>query len=293
MSRGFLIFAHNNEEIDYTLIALCNALLIKANSKEKSVTLVTDKWSHDWMIEHHGADLVNRAFEHVIFTELPPVTSRQPRSFHDTYSTKKELTWNNHGRVTAYELSPYEETVVVDADYLIMDNSLDHVWGGTSDFMINRNALTLEHKLPHVNEIYVDPFSIPMYWATCFYFRKGETAQMMFNMIEHVRDNYEFYQLLYKLPGRLYRNDYAFSIAIHSLANCIPDGIESLPNPVILTSFDRDELIDVRHNELVFLVNDDEQRWEFRATKVEGLNVHVMNKFSIARMAPKIIEVYG
>lgn len=294
MSRGHLMFAHNNEEIDYTLIALCNALMIKANLKEKEVALITDKWSHDWLIEHHGESLVNKAFDQIIHTELPAVTSRQPRNFHDTYSTKKELTWNNHGRASAYELSPFEETVVLDADYLVMDSSLDHVWGGSADFMINRAALTLEHKLPHGDEIHVEPFGIPMYWATCFYFKKNEVAELVFKMVEHVRDNYEYYQMLYRLPGRLYRNDYAFSIAIHALSGCLPDGVEALPNPTIFTSFDRDELIDVPgKNELIFLVNDDEQSWRFRASRVQGTNVHVMNKFSITRMAPKLIEVYG
>ena len=36
-----------------------------------------------------------------------------------------------------YELSPYDETLVIDGDYFIMNDVLDQVWGSENDFMIN------------------------------------------------------------------------------------------------------------------------------------------------------------
>lgn len=289
MSRGFLIFAHNNEEIDYTLIALCNALMIKANLKENAVALVTNRGSYDWLVEHQGEELVARAFDHIIFQAGE---DGQTRRFRDTASTQKELAWRNRSRATAYTLSPFDETVVIDADYLIQDDTLDRVWG-SSEFRINRHAITLEHKVPHADEMYVSPFTIPLYWATCFYFQKNETAKLLFDMVEHVRENYEFYRMLYRFPGKLYRNDYAFSIAMHVIGGCIPDSVDTLPSPTILTSFDCDEMIAVPgRNELTFLVNDSDEPWRFRVSKVSGINVHVMNKFSIVRCAPKLLEAF-
>ena len=45
MSRGVLIFAHNNEGIDYVKIACANALMIRKNMDVDGITLVTDDTS--------------------------------------------------------------------------------------------------------------------------------------------------------------------------------------------------------------------------------------------------------
>ena len=107
--------------------------------------------------------------------------------------------------------------------------------------------------------------------------------------------NYEFYRYVYGFKGRLYRNDFTFSIAIHMLNGFgSQETIPSLPVPKLLTSFDCDELIEVpARNEFLFLVNDTSERWRFRATRVSGMNVHVMNKFSIIRHADRFLELYG
>ena len=44
-SRGILMFAHNNEEIDYFRLAVANAKLIKKNLKINNITVVTDPHS--------------------------------------------------------------------------------------------------------------------------------------------------------------------------------------------------------------------------------------------------------
>ena len=42
MSKGFIMFAHNNNEIDYPKLAVVNALIIKQNCNIKDVTVVTN-----------------------------------------------------------------------------------------------------------------------------------------------------------------------------------------------------------------------------------------------------------
>lgn len=292
MTRGFLMFAHNNEEIDYILIALCNALMIKKNLVENNVAVITNKGSYDWLLKSHGKELIDKAFDHVIIQDRP--RNSQTRNYRDTQVTTKELSWHNIGRSTAYDLTPFDETVVLDADYLVLDKSLDHVWGSPHEFMMNKNITTLNHTSPHDDEIRLNPFGIPLYWATCFYFRKGELAQNIFHMVEHVRDNYDYYQFLYRFPGKLFRNDYAFSIAIHALAGWVEDGVETLPIPILLTSFDSDELLQVKSlNRLTFLVSQSKDEGKFICSTVDSVNVHIMNKFSIVRCAPDIISLYG
>ena len=59
--------------------------------------------------------------------------------------------------------------------------------------------------------------SIDMWWATGFYFKKSDFMQMYFNLIQHIKDNWNYYRLIYQIPNNNYRNDFAFSIAIHIL----------------------------------------------------------------------------
>ena len=41
MSKGFMMFAHNNDEIDYLKLAVVNAMLIKQNCDIHDITVVT------------------------------------------------------------------------------------------------------------------------------------------------------------------------------------------------------------------------------------------------------------
>lgn len=294
MSRGYLIFANNNPQVDYGLLALINALMIKANCRENNVSLVTDEGTIGWLRQSRGA-LVDQTFDQVIVRPWDEMSNGNERRFNDTLSTTHTLPWYNALRPSAYTLTPYEETILIDSDYLVADRSLDATWGSQDEIMINRDAVTLEHKLPPTGECWLDPFTIPMSWATCVYFRKGERAKLLFDLVSHVRENYEFYRYVYGFKGKLYRNDFTFSIAIHMLNGFgSRETIPSLPVPKLLTSFDCDELIEVpARNEFLFLVNDTSERWRFRATRVTGMNVHVMNKFSIIRHADRFIELYG
>lgn len=280
MSKGYLIFAHNNQEIDYVEIALVNALMIRRHSRVKDVSIVTDRASIDAVRDKHGS-IVDQAFQNVILRSAPE--GRQTRAFHDGEKAKK-LSWHNGSRSTAYDLTPYRETVLLDADYLIQDNTLDHVWGSYDDFLMNRNILTLTGEPPAPQEVRLEPFGIPLYWATCVFFRKGEIATRMFETVEHVRDNYDYYQHLYRFPGGLFRNDYAFSIAAHLIGGWTEGGINSLPCPTLLSSFDTEQLIDASDG-LLFVSNG-------MASRIRGTSVHVMNKFSLARCVPQLLEVY-
>ena len=100
----------------------------------------------------------------------------------------------------------------------------------------------------------------------------------------HVKDKYNYYAMIYGFPVQLYRNDYAFSIAVHMLSgftHC--DDIATLPSPFLFTSFDCDELIDIpSKNDLTFLLNDRRETWRFTVTRTKGISVHVMNKFAIS-----------
>lgn len=294
-SKGFLIFAHNNDLIDYCLIALCNALMIKSNMPGSKVVLVTDSGALKYLYSIQKEELISQAFDRIIETK-PLVIGTGERKILDTKSTTHTITWKNGGRVSAYDMSPFNETIVVDCDYLIMDRTLSLCWGSRHNLMMNRDIRLLTHTPPGDSERRVDAAGIALYWATAIYFRKSEEAETFFGVVEHVRDTYDYYRFLYDFPKGAYRNDYAFSVAAHMMNGFFESGnyIAPLPCPYIFTSLDRDDLIDVpAKNELLLLANDTREDWRFLPTRVKGVSLHVMNKFSIVRNAEKIIALYG
>ena len=294
MSKGFLIYAHNNEEIDYGKVALVCALMIKANLNTNATCLVTDEGTIGWLRTSMGDEMVDYAFDHIKILSYEQATGGSlKKKFLDTKSTSKTLSWHNGSRSSAYDLTPFDETIILDSDVLVQDTTFDLVWGNDEDIMINCKAITLEHKKPGANEVRLDNMGIPMYWATMVYFQKTERAKLLFDLVAHIKEKYSYYQYVYEFPGKLYRNDYAFSIAIHML-NGFLENNEFKPFPVdtILSSFDIDELFDVRKDELLFMVNSSEDHWKFTINNVKGINVHCMNKYALLRQSDKLIDIY-
>jgi len=290
MSRGVVIHAYNNEQIDYALIALCNALLIR-DHLQVPICLISDRGSLGWLRQQHG-DIVDRVFDQIMYDDRSAIHGE--RRFSDTPSTSHMLPWYNTTRPDTYDLSPYTETLLIDADYLILDDTLNKVWGSRHEVMINRDIVSLNHGPTPTCERWLEETGIQLCWATCIYFRKSASAAMLFDLVKHVRQHYPYYSMIYGFPAKLYRNDYAFSIAVHMMSGFTRcDDIATLPSPVLLTSFDCDELIDVAsNNDLVFLMNDRIDRWRFTLTRTKGVSVHVMNKFAITRHAEKFISRY-
>jgi hypothetical protein len=193
-----------------------------------------------------------------------------------------------------YDLSPFEETLLLDSDYLICNDSLKHVWGSVEEIMINRSAIGLNHQPLVGQEFRLNPFGIKMYWATAIYFKKGEKARTLFKLVDHIKDNWEFYKLTYDFGGNLFRNDFAFSIAIHILNGFVEsdDYVVSLPDPSILTALDFDQFYKINSpSDLSFFMNDKAETWKFYTTRLKGLNVHCMNKISLINSMPRIMEV--
>ena len=118
--------------------------------------------------------------------------------------------WKNVGRNSAYTLSPYDETLVIDVDYVVQDASLLQIFDTQWDYIVQRRARSL-------NDEYMPPLmgerSLPYVWATVFAFRRSAKAELFFDLVERIQENYTYYRELFNVPNRTYRNDYAFAIA--------------------------------------------------------------------------------
>ena len=57
MSKGIVIFAHNNRQIDYGKIALANACTIKDSMSNNNITLITDDGTANWLYKEYNKEL--------------------------------------------------------------------------------------------------------------------------------------------------------------------------------------------------------------------------------------------
>lgn len=270
MKRGVLIFAQNNSEIDYAKIAIFAASRVK-EYLDVPVTIVTD--SKDWILKSYP-----NAEELVNFISLN-TDVKQTKKFYDGTLFSKTLIWKNLSRVNAFDLTPYDETLVIDSDYIISSNILSNVWGAKNDFLVYRDSVDLSFWRDSQSFKFINQYSIPFYWATVFYFKKKSNVESFFTFIEQIQKNWNYFRHLYNIDSSVYRNDFAFSIALNLFGD---NFFSNLPGKMNFT-LDRDLLIDIKKNKMKFLVEKKNYIGEYTPIKTEGLDVHVMNKFSLLR----------
>lgn len=291
MTQGVVIFANNNIEIDYLKMACANSFLIKKNLGINNLTLITDPATLKWGEQSIGNEMIKHCFENVE-CHTRDYTIENKRLYRDTNYKSKRLSFYNFTHYDAYDLSPYDETLFIDADYLILSDSLNKCWNSHNDFMINTGVVDINSMRTPFPK-YIDYFSIPLYWATVIYFKKSETAKRIFDLVKHIKNNYPYYKDLYAFNNGLFRNDYAFSVAIHMMNGFMDNGIiPHLPVPYLLFSQDVDDIYKINsHNSLTMLLEKQGITGEYILCNNTGMDLHVMNKWALVRYADDIIKV--
>jgi hypothetical protein len=278
MTRGVLIFAQNNAEIDYAKIALFAAKRVK-EYLGVPVSLVTD--SADWLKQSQPD--AEQVFDQIIDIRTD---THQTKKFYDGSLSAKTLTWKNLSRVDCCVLSPYDETLVIDSDFIISSTTLKNIWNNQQDFLIYKDSFDLANWRDDRSFRYLNQHSIPFYWATAFYFKKTAATWAFFDLIKNIKLNWNYYRLLYNIDSTVFRNDFAFSIAIHMMGE---DFATSLPGKMNYT-LDRDILLEIDNSKLKFLVEKKNYNGEYTAVKTNNLDVHVMNKYSLTRCIDGVVN---
>ena len=198
LTQGAVIFAFNNEATDYIAMAAWSAKNIRRHL-DLPVAVVTD--APDAAAKHK--------FEHIIVTA--PDTGGA-RYFADYQQT---ITWHNAGRINAYELSPFDQTLVLDADYVVASDRLLQVLAIPQQFAAFKDAFEPSSM---TNLETFGEYRMPMWWATVMMFRRGNVSQYIFDSMQMIRNNWQHYRDLYGIHQSNYRNDYALSIALGIVA---------------------------------------------------------------------------
>ena len=202
MTTGALIFAFNNEKTDYVAMAAWSARNIHRHL-DIPVAVVTDH-------EHH-AEL--SMFDQVIFAEP---ASGGTRNFED-YGAN--VTWHNASRPDAYNLTPWNNTLLLDADYIVASDQLRLACQAGKDLQAYTRSIDAHGGRD------LDSFGNPamiMSWATVIQFQKCETAKYIFDCMHMIRENWKHYRDIYHIHSSTYRNDYSLSIAINIVNGHMP-----------------------------------------------------------------------
>ena len=75
------------------------------------------------------------------------IAELKDRRYFDTRYTIKSQPYYNLNRSDTFFLSPFDETILLDADYLMLDNSFDYVWNGVEDIRVNKAVKDLHHNI--------------------------------------------------------------------------------------------------------------------------------------------------
>ena len=120
MKKGILIYAHNNRTVDYALMSLISGGLAKKNLQVPA-SLVTDQSTISWMKESNIYTKAQEIFEHIFEVDRPQ-TNNQRRLNDGLENTV--IPFINSNRCSAWNLTPYDRTLLIDSDFLILSNNL-------------------------------------------------------------------------------------------------------------------------------------------------------------------------
>jgi hypothetical protein len=202
---------------------------------------------------------------------------------YDGSITSKRIEWKNLTRDRVYELTPYDRTLVIDSDYIINSSVLKPAFNNDHNFQIYKRSMDLAPWRPTAEFVRVSQWSIPFYWATAFIFTKNNITESFFNLVTYIKSNWTYFRTLYCITSGNYRNDYAFSIAIH-IMNGKTNGQFAIDLPGTMTySTDRDLLIKMNGTRFQFLIEKENYVGQYTVAKTQDIDVHIMNKLSLCR----------
>jgi hypothetical protein len=171
MREGFAIFADGK---DYVTQAYLCALSIRASKNHKPICLITN---------NKLSKKQQAVFDHVV--DIPWYKK-----------DKSSLKVNNRWKV--YHVSPFEKTIVLDSDTLVLHN-LDYFWKYLENFNLYFPSKVFTYRQEAVNELknpYRKAFranNLPNFYNAVHYFKKSQFSQEFYKWVELVTNNWELF----------------------------------------------------------------------------------------------------
>jgi len=93
---------------------------------------------------------------------------------------------------------------------------------------------------------------------------------------------------MFKIKQKYFRNDHAFSIAIHLLHSYTNNSVKSMPGKLFYT-IDKDICVSINENKIFLLLEKSNEPINYYPVSVGNLNLHIMNKFSLDKCIANMI----
>jgi len=177
MNKGFCLLAQNNSKTDYVRQAYALALSLHLYNKDQKISLITN-------------DIVPKEWQSV-FDQIIPIPWTD---------SAEDSEWKIENRWKVYHASPYDETIVLEADMLITSD-ITHWWGelGKQDLFFVSNVRTYRDEVI-TNRFYRKTFDaneLPNLYSALHYFKKGDTAKEFYNLLEIIVNNWALFYSKY------------------------------------------------------------------------------------------------
>lgn len=295
-SKGILLFCYNNEILCYAKQSIIASILAKKYLNGVSVSIVTDENTLNYFDNNISENLVNYCFDNIIVKENDNKEHRRSyKQFSDYYT--QEVEYKNGQRHNAYYLTPYDETIVIDTDYLIFSNKLNNLWNSSKDIHINdiTEPVSRINTFAKGNEQkkLVKEGTIFETWATVFYFKKTNFSRFYFDLVNHIRNNWNYYQLVYDLSSKTIRSDHTFSVAKHIINNLNENNlniIDGFNTGILRAATQYDKLYDVLNNGIILESLTEKNEKYF--LRIKDMDLHFYNKFHLENFFEKFLERY-
>lgn len=243
MSAGVLIYCFDSQKVKYHPITNFCISQIKKNLN-LPVTVVTNEFTEKFL----------KNVDNKVIIENQVGNKRVYKN--------EIVDWFNLERAKSYDYTPYDTTILLDADYFVYTDNLLQFVDTRYDFLLHNKV----HDLTGRSSFEYNSLSmLPLVWATVTIFKKNKTTENIFRLIQHIQNNYNYFCNLYRIDFKNFRNDYAFAIAMHQLniKNYIPTKMSMLTTDT--------DILEINSTGLKF-------RYADCVGMIEKQDVHILNK---------------
>lgn len=185
MSKGILVLAQNTPSTNYVIQACLLAMSLKITNPDTDISVITD-------------DKIDKKYRK-LFDKIIPIP------FHDD---AKDSEWKIENRWKIYHASPYDQTIVMDTDMLVLQD-ITSWWNFLEKYNLffTNNVYSYRGDIIK-NDYYRKTFTannLPNIYVGFHYFKKTDFAKEFYSWMEIITQNWQLFYGKYakeQYPGR-------------------------------------------------------------------------------------------
>lgn len=175
MSKGFLIYAQDSNLKKYTKCAYALALSIKKHVPNANISIVTDN------------DLPKKY--NIVFDQVIPVPWRD-------FNKDSNTTYKIEDRWKLYHCSPYDETILMDADMLVLSD-ISYWWDYLEEYNLFFTSDVRDYRNNTITGRFYrkafDSNNLPNFYSGVMYFKKTDFSKEFFKWVEDISNNWQLF----------------------------------------------------------------------------------------------------